>query len=199
MKSLFCHLIALIVLLILVACGRNPKNDEGGLELSEEQLKELMKRQMPKPGGGQAGSDIALLQLEENYITDSSNIDNVYNLAYLYCSRCLADSSYSDCPKALQYLNRVTVLQHDYRRRNAFYNRGLCHQHMGNYSQALADIEVFAELHLKEDKPPVNFYLQKAIILHQWGKKEEACLELKNAAKVDSSAVSALDWGGNCR
>lgn len=182
-------LIAFIVLLICAACGAAP-NPDAGLELSDEQLNALIKNRHIVPN--EDNGDAALAQLEAAYKTDSSQIDNVYNLAYMYTARCISDSSHSECPRALQYLTRVIGLQRDYRSGNAFYNRMLCYQHLGQYEAALADLNIFAEMHKNDEKPPVNFYYQKAVLLQQLGKIAEACAELKNAEKLDTTGLSDL-------
>ena len=185
--------VAFILLLICSGFQINTNND-GGLDLSDEQLQQLMKNRPTMPG--ENNGDAALLQLETAYQEDSSQIDNVYNLAYMYTARCIGDSTYICCPKALQYLNRSLVLSKNHRWGNAFYNRMLCYQHLGNYEAAIKDIDTYTELHKNDEKPLVNFYYQKAVLLQQSGKMKEACAELKNAAKLDTTGLG--DLGLNC-
>ncbi len=191
MKILFHIVLAVSI----ISCGSN--NNEGGLELSDEQLKEIMKRQAPITNPGQG--DAALIQLEQYYQSDSSNIDNVYNLAFLYCGKCLSDSSFTECTKAEQYLNRVISLQKDYREGKAFYNISLCFKHQGKLEPALGALNSFIAINKDNPKPPVNFYIQKASILHELGRSQEACSEIKNAEKLDSTGLSIIKWKSECK
>jgi tetratricopeptide (TPR) repeat protein len=188
----------LFISVALVACGGKKKSDDGGLELTDAQLKALMKQQ-PTAGGDPGQGEAALKQLEAAYQTDSSDIDNVYNLAFLHCGQCLNDSSFQACPKAEQYLSRVVVLKSDYREGKAFYNRYLCLQHRGALQPALEDLNSFIAINSKNPKPAVNFYLQKAALLQKMGKMSEACAELKKANKIDTIGLSSIEWKNQCK
>lgn len=189
------YLLYLLSLTILISCGPQNNND-GGLDLTDAQLKELMKRQpqIQNPEGG----DAALVQLELNYQEDSSNLDNVYNLGFLYCGKCLNDSTYESCPKAEQYLGRVIRLKADYREGKSYYNRALCLEHQGNFEAALQDLNRFIELNAGKSKPPVNYFMQKAVLLKKMDRTEDACKELKKAEKLDSTGISTITWRSAC-
>ena len=188
------YLITLIIPIFLFACG-GKKADDGGLNLTDEQLNEIMKRKpMTNNTNPGANSDEAMLQLEASYQTDSSLLDNVYNLAFMYCSKCVSDSTMQSCPKAEQYLSRVIILKADHRQGKAYYNRALCLEHQGKYESALADLNKFIAMHSNNPKPPVNFYFQKAVLLHKMGRSPEACTELKKAEKIDTTGISGLGW-----
>jgi tetratricopeptide (TPR) repeat protein len=186
----------LIILAVLSVLSCTNKNADSGLELSDEQLKELLKKQRPENNNQ---SDMALENLKTAYLKDSSNIDNVYNLSFMYCSKCLNDSSLSECPKAMRYLSRVIKLKPDYREGKAYYNRQLCEMRLGKFEAALEDINSFIELNKKNPKPAVNFYIQKAVILEKIGKKDEACKNLKLAEKLDTAGLSDINWRSSCK
>jgi tetratricopeptide (TPR) repeat protein len=186
----------LIILAVLSILSCTNKKTDSGLELSDEQLKELLKKQRPENNNQ---SDMALENLETAYQKDSSNIENVYNLSFMYCSKCLNDSSFNICPKAIQYLNRVVKLKPEYREGKAFYNRQLCAMHLGKYEAALEDINSFIELNKKNPKPAVNYFLQKAIILEKIGKIDEACKTLNLAKNIDTVGFSNLKWKTSCK
>jgi len=186
----------LIILAVLSVLSCTNKNADSGLELSDEQLKELLKKQRPENNNQ---SDMALENLETAYQKDSFNIENVYNLSFMYCSKCLNDSSLSECPKAMQYLSRVIKLKPDYREGKAYYNRQLCEMRLGKFEAALEDINSFIELNKKNPKPAVNFYIQKAVILEKIGKKDEACKNLKLAEKLDTAGLSDINWRSSCK
>jgi tetratricopeptide (TPR) repeat protein len=190
------YLTLLFLILLLSACGTK-KTDEGSLDLSDAQLKELMKKQpqINKPGSG----DAAIQQLELSYLSDSSNLDNVYNLAFMYCNKCVADSSYVDCPKAEQYLSRVIRLKADFRQGKAYYNRALCYEHQSKFDAALQDLNRFSEINANNSKPPVNYFMKKAMLLKKMDRNREACAELKRAEKLDSTGISQISWRDDCK
>jgi tetratricopeptide (TPR) repeat protein len=190
------YLIFILPVLIFFSCGTKKSNDDG-LELSDDQLKELMKKQpqISNPGSG----DAALQQLELSYLSDSSNLDNVYNLAFLYCTKCVADTSFASCPKADQYLSRVIRLKADYRQGKAYYNRALCNEHQSKLEAALQDLNRFSEINANNSKPPVNYFLQKALLLKKMDRSREACAELKRAEKLDSTGISQVSWRDECK
>jgi tetratricopeptide (TPR) repeat protein len=189
------HLTFLLLILLLLACGQKKSND-GGLELTDAQLKELMKKQpqMTNPGTG----DEAMQQLEMSYLDDSSNIDNVYNLAFMYCNKCVADTSFVACPKAAQYLSRVIRLKADYRQGKAYYNRALCNEHQSNLDAALLDYNRFSEINANNPKPPVNYFLKKALLLKKMERNREACVELKKAEKLEKNSTAQIEWREEC-
>jgi tetratricopeptide (TPR) repeat protein len=180
---------------LLIACGQKKSND-GGLELTDAQLKELMKKQpqVNNPGTG----DAAMQQLEMSYQSDSSNLDNVYNLAFMYCNKCVADTSYVDCPKAEQYLSRVIRLKADYRQGKAYYNRALCYEHQSKFDAALQDLNRFSEINANNPKPPVNYFLKKALLLKKMDRSREACVELKKAEKLEKNSTAQIEWREEC-
>lgn len=186
----------LIVIFFFTIISCSNKKTDSGLELSDEQLNELIKNQKPVNSNQSA---MALDNLESDYQKDSSNIENVYNLSFMYCSKCLNDSSFNICPKAIQYLNRVVKLNPEYREGKAFYNRQLCAMHLGKYEAALEDINSFIELNKKNPKPAVNYFLQKAIILEKIGKIDEACKTLNLAKNIDTVGFSNLNWKISCK
>ena len=189
------HLTFLLLTLLLIACGQKKSND-GGLELTDAQLKELMKKQpqMTNTGTG----DEAMQQLEMSYLDDSSNIDNVYNLAFMYCNKCVADTSFVACPKAAQYLSRVIRLKADYRQGKAYYNRALCNEHQSNLDAALLDYNRFSEINANNPKPPVNYFLKKALLLKKMERNREACVELKKAEKLEKNSTAQIEWREEC-
>ena len=189
------HLTFLLLTLLLIACGQKKSND-GGLELTDAQLKELMKKQpqMTNPGTG----DAAMQQLEMSYQSDSSNLDNVYNLAFMYCNKCVADTSFVACPKAAQYLSRVIRLKADYRQGKAYYNRALCNEHQSNLEAALLDYNRFSEINANNPKPPVNYFLKKALLLKKMERNREACVELKKAEKLEKNSTAQIEWREEC-
>jgi tetratricopeptide (TPR) repeat protein len=189
------YLILALFVLLLYACGQKKSND-GGLELTDAQLTELMKKQpqINNPGTGNA----AMQQLELSYLSDSSNIDNVYNLAFLYCTKCVADTSFESCPKAEQYLSRVIRLKADYRQGKAYYNRALCNEHQSKLEAALQDLNRFSELNANNSKPPVNYFLQKALLLKKMDRSREACYELKKAEKLEKESILKIEWREDC-
>jgi tetratricopeptide (TPR) repeat protein len=189
------YLTLLLLTLLLIACGQKKSND-GGLELTDAQLKELMKKQpqMSNPGTG----DAAMQQLEMSYQSDSSNLDNVYNLAFMYCNKCVADTSFVACPKAAQYLSRVIRLKADYRQGKAYYNRALCNEHQSNLDAALLDYNRFSEINANNPKPPVNYFLKKALLLKKMDRSREACVELKKAEKLEKNSTAQIEWREEC-
>jgi tetratricopeptide (TPR) repeat protein len=189
------HLNILLLTLLLIACGQKKSND-GGLELTDAQLKELMKKQpqMSNPGTGLA----AMQQLEMSYLDDSSNLENVYNLAFMYCNKCVADTSFVACPKAAQYLSRVIRLKADYRQGKAYYNRALCNEHQSNLDAALLDYNRFSEINSNNPKPPVNYFLKKAVLLKKMERNREACVELKRAEKLEKNSTAQIEWREEC-
>ena len=189
------HLTFLLLALLLIACGQKKSND-GGLELTDAQLKELMKKQpqMSNPGTGLA----AMQQLEMSYLDDSSNLENVYNLAFMYCNKCVADTSFVACPKAAQYLSRVIRLKADYRQGKAYYNRALCNEHQSNLDAALLDYNRFSEINSDNPKPPVNYFLKKAVLLKKMERNREACVELKRAEKLEKNSTAQIEWREEC-
>lgn len=190
------YLTLLLLILLITACGqRKPVDDP--LNLTDAQLRELMKKQpqMNNPGNG----DAAIVQLEMSYQEDSSNLDNVYNLAFMYCNKCVADTSFEACPRAEQYLSRVIRLRADYRQGKAYYNRALCFEHQSKFEQALQDLNRFSELNANNSKPPVNYFLSKAILLKKMDRNREACAELKRAEKLDSTGISQIEWRAECQ
>ena len=189
------HLTFLLLALLLIACGQKKSND-GGLELTDAQLKELMKKQpqMSNPGTGLA----AMQQLEMSYLDDSSNLENVYNLAFMYCNKCVADTSFVACPKAAQYLSRVIRLKADYRQGKAYYNRALCNEHQSNLDAALLDYNRFSEINSNNPKPPVNYFLKKAVLLKKMERNREACVELKRAEKLEKNSTAQIEWREEC-
>ena len=189
------YLNLLLLSILLIACGQK-KSDDGGLELTDAQLKELMKKQpqMTNPGTG----DAAMQQLEMSYMADSSNLENVYNLAFMYCNKCVADTSFVACPKAAQYLSRVIRLKADYRQGKAYYNRALCNEHQSNFDAALLDYNRFSEINANNPKPPVNYFLKKALLLKKMDKSREACVELKKAEKLEKNSTDQIEWREEC-
>lgn len=190
------HLTFLLLILLLSACGQKKSND-GGLELTDAQLKELMKKQ-PQLNNNPGSGDAALQQLETAYQTDSSNLDNVYNLAFMYCNKCVADTSFVACPKAAQYLSRVIRLKADYRQGKAYYNRALCNEHQSNLDAALLDYNRFSEINANNPKPPVNYFLKKALLLKKMERNREACVELKKAEKLEKNSTAQIEWREEC-
>ena len=188
------HFLTVLLLLSILSC--TTKKSDSELELSDEQLNELIKNQRT---GKVNPSDMALEYLETAYLKDSSNIENVYNLSFMYCSKCMNESNFDDCSKAIQYLSRVITLKPDYREGKAFYNRQLCKFQLSNFESALEDLNSFIELNKKNPKPAVNYYLQKAVILEKIGKKEEACKSLKLAEKLDTSGLSDIKRSCSCK
>jgi len=189
------HINILLLILLLIACGQKKSND-GGLELTDAQLKEMMKKQprTNNPGTGEA----AMQQLEMSYQEDSSNLDNVYNLAFMYCNRCLGDTSFVACPKAEQYLSRVIRLKAAYRQGKAYYNRALCNEHQNKLEAALSDFNRFSELNANNSKPPVNYFLNKALLLKKMDRSREACVELKKAEKLEKNSTAQIAWREEC-
>lgn len=189
------HLTLLLLALLLIACGQKKSND-GGLELTDAQLKELMKKQpqMTNQGTG----DAAMQQLEMSYQSDSSNLENVYNLAFMYCNKCVADTSFVACPKAAQYLSRVIRLKADYRQGKAYYNRALCNEHQSNLDAALLDYNRFSEINANNAKPAVNYFLKKALLLKKMDRSREACVELKRAEKLEKNSTAQIEWREEC-
>jgi tetratricopeptide (TPR) repeat protein len=189
------HINILLLILLLIACGQKKSND-GGLELTDTQLKEIIKKQpqINNPGTG----DAAMQQLEMSYQSDSSNLDNVYNLAFMYCNKCVADTSFVACPKAAQYLSRVIRLKADYRQGKAYYNRALCNEHQSNLDAALLDYNRFSEINANNPKPPVNYFLNKALLLKKMDRSREACVELKKAEKLEKNSTAQIEWREEC-
>jgi tetratricopeptide (TPR) repeat protein len=136
--------------------------------------------------------------LEMSYQSDSSNLDNVYNLAFMYCNKCVADTSYVDCPKAEQYLSRVIRLKADYRQGKAYYNRALCYEHQSKFDAALQDLNRFSEINANNPKPPVNYFLKKALLLKKMDRSREACVELKKAEKLEKNSTAQIEWREEC-
>jgi tetratricopeptide (TPR) repeat protein len=189
------YITLLLLILLLIACGQK-KSTDGGLELTDTQLKEIIKKQpqINNPGTG----DAAMQQLEMSYQSDSSNLDNVYNLAFMYCNKCVADTSFVACPKAEQYLSRVIRLKADYRQGKAYYNRALCFEHQSKLDAALQDLNRFSELNANNSKPPVNYFMKKAMLLKKMDRNREACAELKRAEKHDTTGISQIEWRADC-
>ncbi len=185
----------LILLLMSVSCKQQSSND-GGLELTDEQLKALMKKQPTMPG--QSSGEEIMIQMEMAYQQDSSDLNNVYNLAFTYCGKCLGSQDPGNCNKAIQYLSRTIQLQPDYRKGKAYFNRQLCYQVLGKHEQALADLNSFIPIHAKADTIEVNYFLAKANVLHQLERQEEACATLKKAYTLDTLGLSAITWKGDC-
>jgi tetratricopeptide (TPR) repeat protein len=189
--------LALLILLLMssVSC-KNQSSDDGGLELSDEQLKELMKKQPTMPG--QSSGEEIMIQMELAYQQDSSDLNNVYNLAFTYCGKCLESQDAANCNKAIQYLSRTIKLKPDYRKGKAYFNRQLCYQVLGKHAEALADLNSFIPIHAKADTIEVNYFLAKANVLYQLERRDEACATLKEAYSLDTLGLSQIEWKEEC-
>lgn len=185
-----------LALLILLLMSCNNQSNDGGLELSDEQLKELMKKQPTMPG--QSSGEEIMIQMEMAYQQDSSDLNNVYNLAFTYCGKCLESQEASNCKKAIQYLSRTIQLKPDYRKGKAYFNRQLCYQILGKQEEALADLNSFIPIHAKADTIEVNYFLAKADLLHQLERQAEACATLKEAYTLDTLGLSQIEWKEDC-
>ncbi len=176
-------------MLILSSC--NSKNEDDSLNLSNEQLKNLIRK---NPSLSAQNQNDAILKLEENYQKDSNDILNVYNLAFMKCTNCLQGNSSNsiDCIDALKYFQRVKKTNKFYRDSKAFYNSYLCYKKMEKQEEALKELDVFIKDNQNKDKIQVNFYLQRAELLNELGRNAEACDDLKRALKFDTTGYFTL-------
>ncbi len=177
---------------ILILCGACiQKNSEESLNLTEDQLKKII---LNRPTMPTQNSDEILIKLEENYKIDSSNIENVYNLAFIYCTRCLQNinSDTLNCLSANRYFQRVKNLDRNFRDGKAFYNSHLCYKKIGNRDAALVDLNIFIKKNMNNRAIGVNFYLQRADLYYESGKINEACQDLKYALKLDTIGLYKL-------
>ena len=177
------------ILLYFVSCNFN--DDKDALNLSNEQLKEIIRKKTPTP---EQNHNDAILKLEENYQKDSNDLLNVYNLAFMKCTNCLqgVSSETKNCMDALTYFQRVKKINKFYRDSKAFYNSYLCYKKMEKQEEALKELDVFIKNNQNKDKIQVNFYLQRAELLNELGRNAEACDDLKRALKFDTMGYFTL-------
>jgi tetratricopeptide (TPR) repeat protein len=186
----------ILFLICCVAC--QPKKSDEGLNLTDEQLKEILRQNSSTPV--QNSGDI-IYKLEENLKIDSTNLENLYNLAFVYCTKCLQDLKIDtlSCIKAIQYFQKVKNLDKNYRDAKAYYNSHLCYKKMGNRESALENMNIFVENNLNNKTLRINIFLKRAELYIELGRREEACRDLKNALKSDTTGYYKLSDKISCK